>query len=227
MRRCGRTACGSRWTSRPARRRRSAAWPATTPAARARSRTATWCTTSSRSTPSLFAASAWRFGPMSDPSGPTEYIQFVAAVEEPLRAGEGGDRGALSESAAQGRRLQPRSSRPAARQRRASAGRIGRHARLFRAHPPQAARIPPQRALGVCHFPKFYTAMELTQHIVKLGPSAVELVDRTMIGLARDDRRPSARRSNASSRASPMPSCWWSFLGRRSQAQQAEASWRS
>ncbi|HEV7476178.1 MAG TPA: FAD-linked oxidase C-terminal domain-containing protein, partial [Burkholderiales bacterium] len=48
------------------------------------------------------------------------------------------------------------------------------------------SRIPPQRALGVCHFPKFYTAMQLTQHIVKLGPSAVELVDRTMIGLARD-----------------------------------------
>jgi Fe-S oxidoreductase len=38
----------------------------------------------------------------------------------------------------------------------------------------------------VCHFPKFYTAMALTQHIVKLGPSAVELVDRTMIGLARE-----------------------------------------
>jgi Fe-S oxidoreductase len=48
------------------------------------------------------------------------------------------------------------------------------------------SRIPPRRALGVCHFPKFYTAMDLTQHIVKLGPSAVELVDRTMIGLARD-----------------------------------------
>ncbi|MGQ0655395.1 MAG: FAD-binding and (Fe-S)-binding domain-containing protein [Betaproteobacteria bacterium] len=46
--------------------------------------------------------------------------------------------------------------------------------------------LPPKRALGVCHFPKFYTAMALTQHIVKLGPSAVELVDRTMIGLARD-----------------------------------------
>src|SRR5258706_6188904 len=28
--------------------------------------------------------------------------------------------------------------------------------------------------------------MDLTQHIVKLGPSAVELVDRTMIGLARE-----------------------------------------
>jgi FAD/FMN-containing dehydrogenase/Fe-S oxidoreductase len=46
--------------------------------------------------------------------------------------------------------------------------------------------LPGARALGVCHFPKFYTAMELTQHIVKLGPSAVELVDRTMIGLARE-----------------------------------------
>jgi FAD/FMN-containing dehydrogenase/Fe-S oxidoreductase len=47
------------------------------------------------------------------------------------------------------------------------------------------APLPKKRALGVCHFPKFYTAMELTQHIVKLAPTAVELVDRTMIGLAR------------------------------------------
>jgi FAD/FMN-containing dehydrogenase/Fe-S oxidoreductase len=47
--------------------------------------------------------------------------------------------------------------------------------------------LPAKRALGVCHFPKFYTAMDLTQHIVKLGPSAVELVDRTMIGLAREN----------------------------------------
>jgi FAD/FMN-containing dehydrogenase/Fe-S oxidoreductase len=46
--------------------------------------------------------------------------------------------------------------------------------------------LPAKRALGVCHFPKFYTAMELTRHIVKLGPTAVELVDRTMIGLARE-----------------------------------------
>src|SRR5437773_332722 len=42
------------------------------------------------------------------------------------------------------------------------------------------------RTLGVCHFQKFYTAMDMTRHIVPLGPSAVELVDRTMIGLARD-----------------------------------------
>ena len=37
----------------------------------------------------------------------------------------------------------------------------------------------------MCHFPTFYEAMESTQHIVKLDPAAVELVDRTMIDLAR------------------------------------------
>ncbi|HEX3864845.1 MAG TPA: FAD-linked oxidase C-terminal domain-containing protein [Stellaceae bacterium] len=46
--------------------------------------------------------------------------------------------------------------------------------------------IPPNRVLGICHFPSFYKAMDATQHIVKLGPAAVELVDRTMIELARD-----------------------------------------
>ena len=40
--------------------------------------------------------------------------------------------------------------------------------------------------LAVCHFPTFYQAMDSTQHIVKLDPSAVELVDRTMIDLSRD-----------------------------------------
>ncbi len=45
--------------------------------------------------------------------------------------------------------------------------------------------IPPHRVLGVCQFPTFYQAMDATQHIVRLGPSAVELVDRTMIDLAR------------------------------------------
>jgi FAD/FMN-containing dehydrogenase/Fe-S oxidoreductase len=48
------------------------------------------------------------------------------------------------------------------------------------------APLPPARVLGVVHFASFYRAMDLTQHIVKLGPSAVELVDRTMIGLARE-----------------------------------------
>jgi FAD/FMN-containing dehydrogenase/Fe-S oxidoreductase len=47
--------------------------------------------------------------------------------------------------------------------------------------------IPPHRVLGICHFPSFYKAMEAPQHIVKLGPTAVELVDRTMIELSRDN----------------------------------------
>ncbi len=46
--------------------------------------------------------------------------------------------------------------------------------------------IPKHKVLGVCHFPTFYQAMVLTQHIVKLDPDAVELVDRTMIDLALD-----------------------------------------
>ena len=46
--------------------------------------------------------------------------------------------------------------------------------------------IPAHRVLGICHFPTFYSAMAATQRIVDLGPSAVELVDRTMIDLSRD-----------------------------------------
>ncbi len=45
---------------------------------------------------------------------------------------------------------------------------------------------PKNKALGICHFPTFRSAMEAPQHIVKLGPVAVELVDHTLIGLARD-----------------------------------------
>ncbi len=45
--------------------------------------------------------------------------------------------------------------------------------------------LPKHKTLGVVNFPTFYRAMESTQHIVKLDPSAVELVDRTMIDLAR------------------------------------------
>lgn len=43
-----------------------------------------------------------------------------------------------------------------------------------------------RRAVGACHFGRFYEAMDAAQHIVKLKPIAVELVDRTMIELARE-----------------------------------------
>ncbi len=44
---------------------------------------------------------------------------------------------------------------------------------------------PTNKVLGVCHFPSFYAAMDAAQHLVKLAPVAVELVDDTMIALAR------------------------------------------
>ncbi|MGE5779584.1 MAG: FAD-linked oxidase C-terminal domain-containing protein, partial [Hyphomicrobiales bacterium] len=43
-----------------------------------------------------------------------------------------------------------------------------------------------RRAVGACHFGSFFRAMDAAQHVVKLAPIAVELVDRTMLGLARD-----------------------------------------
>jgi FAD/FMN-containing dehydrogenase/Fe-S oxidoreductase len=45
--------------------------------------------------------------------------------------------------------------------------------------------LPKHKTLGVVHYPAFRRAMETTKEIVKLGPTAVELVDRTMIELSR------------------------------------------
>ena len=47
------------------------------------------------------------------------------------------------------------------------------------------SRLPAHRVLGIVNFSSFYAAMDSAQHIVKLGPTAVELVDRTMIDLSR------------------------------------------
>jgi FAD/FMN-containing dehydrogenase/Fe-S oxidoreductase len=47
--------------------------------------------------------------------------------------------------------------------------------------------LPKHKVLGVVNFASFHQAMALTQHIVKLAPTAVELVDRTMIDLAREN----------------------------------------
>jgi FAD/FMN-containing dehydrogenase/Fe-S oxidoreductase len=43
-----------------------------------------------------------------------------------------------------------------------------------------------RRAVGACHFGRFYDAMDAAQHIVRLKPIGVELIDRTMIALARE-----------------------------------------
>ena len=48
----------------------------------------------------------------------------------------------------------------------------------------QLSELPRAKVLGVVNFPTFHAAMDAAQHIVKLGPTAVELVDRTMIELS-------------------------------------------
>ncbi|HEY9530495.1 MAG TPA: FAD-linked oxidase C-terminal domain-containing protein [Burkholderiales bacterium] len=128
----------------------------------------------------------WRFGSMQDAAGPPAYTDFIARLKtlyERERAEiEARFPKVLRKVAGYNLdHLGP----PYANAAHLLVGSEGTLAYSERLHL-KLSRIPPQRALGVCHFPKFYTAMELTQHIVKLEPSAVELVDRTMIGLARD-----------------------------------------
>ncbi len=48
----------------------------------------------------------------------------------------------------------------------------------------QLSPLPAARVLGVVNFASFRRAMDAAQHIVALGPTAVELVDRTMVELA-------------------------------------------
>ena len=50
----------------------------------------------------------------------------------------------------------------------------------LRLHP-----LPRHRVLGVCHFPDFGSAMRAAPKLVELGPTCVELVDRTILELAR------------------------------------------
>ena len=45
--------------------------------------------------------------------------------------------------------------------------------------------LPAKKIMGICHFPTFYKAMDAAQHLVKLDPIAVELIDDTMLELAR------------------------------------------
>jgi len=45
--------------------------------------------------------------------------------------------------------------------------------------------LPAQKVMALCHFPSFYKAMDAAQHLVTLDPVAVELIDSTMLDLAR------------------------------------------
>ena len=128
----------------------------------------------------------WHFGPMESSSGPAEYLDFLSRLKsiyererseiesrfpKVLRKVAGYNLDHLGPPHANASHLLV-----------GSEGTLAWSEQLLLKLSP----LPSTRVLGVVHFPKFYTAMDLTQHIVKLGPSAVELVDRTMIGLARE-----------------------------------------
>jgi FAD/FMN-containing dehydrogenase/Fe-S oxidoreductase len=132
------------------------------------------------------AGERWRFGAMQDASGPPGYLELVrklgslferekeeiaARFPKVLRRVAGYNLDHLGPPHANAAHLLV-----------GSEGTLAYFERLLLKLSP----LPAHRTLGVCHFPKFYAAMDAAQHIVKLGPSAVELVDRTMIGLARD-----------------------------------------
>ncbi len=56
---------------------------------------------------------------------------------------------------------------------------------LFRRLKLKLQPLPAHRVLGVCHFPTFHQAMAATGTLVGLQPTAVELVDRSIIELGR------------------------------------------
>ena len=134
-----RTASGFRSTSRRAPSARSAAWPATTPAVRARSPTATWCTTCSASGPPRRRRRA-RFRPRRCRQRPCRRDRRLRP--RPGAPASRRDRGELAESDAPRRRLQPRHLRQPERaalhrrrqrQSRAPARRLGGNAGLHEA----------------------------------------------------------------------------------------------
>ena len=58
---------------------------------------------------------------------------------------------------------------------------------FFRRLKLKLARRPPRRVLGVCAFPSLLEALDAVQHIVELDPHAVELMDNTLLELAREN----------------------------------------
>ncbi len=58
---------------------------------------------------------------------------------------------------------------------------------FFRTLKLKLARRPTRRVLGVCAFPSLLEALDAVQHIVELDPHAVELMDHTLIELAREN----------------------------------------
>ena len=84
-----------------------------------------------------------------------------------------------------------------------------------------------RRAVGACHFGSFHEAMMAAQHIVKLGPIAVELIDRTMLGLGARHRDVQADRRCVPARRSRSDSVRRIRRGRRREFAPAQTARRT
>ena len=165
------------------------------------------------------AGDRWRFGPMHEVAGPPAYLELVRRLRS-LHAREKAEIAARFPAVLRkvaGYNLDHLGP-PHANAAHLLVGSEGTLAYFERLHL-KLAPLPPARALGVCHFPRFYAAMNAAQHIVKLGPSAVELVDRTMIDLAREIPA-FARTVQAFIRGAPDAILLVEFSGEDSTAQQ-------
>jgi Fe-S oxidoreductase/FAD/FMN-containing dehydrogenase len=135
----------------------------------------------------LADGAAFRFGPSDETaSGPPAYRALVGEIHAIIRreADEIAARWPTVLRRVQGYNLdmvQPHRSHNLAHLLIGSEGTLAYSRRLTL----KLASIPAHKTLGVCHFLTFRQAMTAAQHIVKLDPDAVELVDRTMIDLAR------------------------------------------
>src|SRR5213076_772860 len=109
----------------------------------------------------------WRFGPMAESGGPSGYRQFVDRLKQLYQRDQ-------AEIEARFPKLLRKVAGynldhlgpPHANAAHLLVGSEGTLAYSERLHL-KLSPLPPARALGVCHFPKFHTAMDSARHIVE------------------------------------------------------------
>ncbi len=125
-----------------------------------------------------------RFGRQSAPDGAADLVRAVRAIAA-REAGELERRVPKVLRHVAGYNLH-RLLRPGASPAELLVGSEGTLA-FFRRIRLRLSRIPARRVLGVCAFPSLPVALDAVQHIVGLEPHAVELMDHTLTGLAREN----------------------------------------
>ena len=139
----------------------------------------------------LADGTAARFGEVArqfrrEPSAPRATARWCSDARAPPPRGRR-DRGALPQAAAPGRRLQHRHDRRCRPQHGASPGGLGGHARLLHRDRARSAADPAAQGPGHLPLPEFLSRDGGDQGDRRArARRAVELVDRTMIELARD-----------------------------------------